>query len=69
VKQYYSNGIVSHNSALIDILLFMLFDKSPRASKASALLNKNKNEFFGKLTISINGNPYIIERHGKLSPK
>jgi len=47
----------------------MLFDKSPRASKASALLNKNKNEFFGKLTISINGNPYIIERHGKLSPK
>jgi len=54
VKQYYSNGIVSHNSALIDILLFMLFDKSPRASKASALLNKNKKEFFGKLTIKIN---------------
>jgi chromosome segregation ATPase len=39
-------GIVGENrsgkSALIDILLFMLFDKSPRASKASALLNKNK---------------------------
>lgn len=66
-------GIVGQNrsgkSALIDILLFMLFDKSPRASKASALLNKNKNEFFGKLTISINGKSYIIERHGKLAPK
>ena len=69
VKQYYSNGIVSHNSALIDILLFMLFDKSPRASKASALLNKNKKEFFGKLTIKINQKIYIIERYGKLSPK
>ena len=69
VKQYYSNGIVSHNSALIDILLFMLFDKSPRASKASALLNKNKTQFFGKLTISINEQIYVIERHGKLSPK
>lgn len=66
-------GIVGENrsgkSALIDILLFMLFDKSPRASKASALLNKNKTQFFGKLTISINEQIYVIERHGKLSPK
>ncbi len=69
VKQYYSNGIVSHNSALIDILLFMLYDRSPRASKTSALLNKNKNEFFGKLTLSINQKPYIIQKYGQLSSK
>ncbi|MCX6780325.1 MAG: hypothetical protein NT034_04085, partial [Candidatus Magasanikbacteria bacterium] len=62
VKQYYSNGIVSHNSALMDALSFCIFDKSSRAFKAVNVMNNEKMSFWCKFNFEINGVDYFIER-------
>lgn len=65
VKQYYSNGIVSHNSSIFDALSFCIFDKFSRGYKASSVLNIKKNKFKCKFHFRINNVDYYIERHGK----
>ncbi|MBC8428560.1 hypothetical protein H8D04_01615 [bacterium] len=65
VKQYYSNGIISHNSALLDSLSFCLFDTSARAFKADRVLNNKKGSFICNVCFEIDEAEYFIERKGK----
>jgi len=69
VEQYYSNGIVSHNSSLMDALSFTIFDKSAKAYKAAHVINSQKMSFRGKFQFEINGTDYIIERSGARDKK
>lgn len=52
-------------SNLIDIILFLLHDSTPRSTKTLDILNVNKKEFYAKLTVEINGLDYTIEKFGK----
>ncbi len=52
-------------SSLIEIILFLLHDSTPRVSKTLDILNINKKEFYAKLTLEINGLTYVIEKYGK----
>jgi DNA repair exonuclease SbcCD ATPase subunit len=65
VKQYYSNGILSHNSSLFDILSFCIFDKTSRTSSSKNIMNNQKDKFYCKFEFEIDGIPYFIERIGK----
>jgi DNA repair exonuclease SbcCD ATPase subunit len=69
VQQYYSNGILSHNSSVFDSLSFCIFDKSSRAFKAKHILNNRKNEFYCKFGFEIDGVDYYIERLASLNTK
>jgi DNA repair exonuclease SbcCD ATPase subunit len=69
VKQYYSNGIVSHNSSIMDALTFCIFDKFSKGFKASHVLNTQKMSFCCKFNFEVNGIDYFIERHGKSDKK
>lgn len=62
VKQYYSNGIVSHNSTLLDAVTFCLFDKCSRTYRAKDVLNNKKTKFNCKLTFELNHDTYVVER-------
>jgi hypothetical protein len=65
VKQYYSNGIVSHNSTMaMDLLLFLLFNTTTKGSTAIKMFNlfSDKNEVSVKGRVVIDGVDYIIER-------
>jgi len=62
VHQYYSNGIVSHNSSIIEILLFMLYDRGAKVVRSIDIMNVDSNECYGKLTIELNGKDYFIEK-------
>lgn len=61
-------GIFSSNasgkSSILDILSFVIYDKSTRASKASQILNNTKEKFYCKFQFSLNGTEYFIERIG-----
>lgn len=61
-------GIFSANasgkSSILDILSFAIYDKSTRASKASHILNNNKDRFHCKFQFDLNGIEYFIERIG-----
>jgi DNA repair exonuclease SbcCD ATPase subunit len=66
VQQYYSNGIVSHNSTMaIDLLLFLFFNTTTKGTTASKMFNlfRDKNEVSVKGTVNIDGVDYIIERN------
>lgn len=65
VKQYYSNGIVSHNSNFIESMSFTLFDKSPRAWKAVNAMNNKKNTFHSVVTFYIDDKKYKIKRDAR----
>jgi DNA repair exonuclease SbcCD ATPase subunit len=65
VHQYYSNGILSHNSSIFDSLSFCIFDKSSRAFKAQNILNNRKTEFYCKFHFKIDDVDYFIERLGR----
>lgn len=63
-----TNGIFAPNtfgkSSSMEVLLFALFDKTPRAFKASAIMNNEKNTFECELDLLINGKKHTIIRTG-----
>lgn len=66
VRQYYSNGIVSHNSVLsIDLPMFLFFNETTKTSKAEEIFNTftDKNKVTVRGEIVIDGDDYIIERN------
>lgn len=66
VHQYYTNGIVSHNTVLtVDLLLFLFFNETTKTSKAEEVFNRftDKNKVSVKGEIIIDGDEYIIVRH------
>ena len=65
VRQYYSNGIVSHNSVLsIDLPLFLFFNETTKTTKAEEIFNRftDKDKVMVKGEITIDGEDYIIIR-------
>ncbi len=65
VRQYYSNGIVSHNSVLsIDLPMFLFFNETTKTTKAEEIFNKftDKDKVTVKGEIIIDGEEYIIIR-------
>ena len=65
-------GLYSANktgkSSLLDIILFLLFDKSSRAFKGIDFLNIDKDEFYSKIRFELNGINYFIEKTGTRKP-
>lgn len=63
-------GIMAPNyygkSAIIDIILFCLFDKFTRGQRRD-ILNKNKNNLYCSLLFNIGDKKYLIERSGHRS--
>ena len=63
------HGLFSPNAsgktAAFDALVFCLYDKTPRAYKASHIMNNRKNKFECYLKFEINGVEYNIRRIGK----
>lgn len=59
----------SGKSALFDILTFVIFDKSTRATKAGHVLNNTKKDFYAKFSFELAGQVYFIERIGTLNEK
>lgn len=65
VHQYYSNGIVSHNTVLsVDLLMFLFFNTTTKTTKAEEIFNRftDKDKITVKGEISIDGEDYLIER-------
>jgi DNA repair exonuclease SbcCD ATPase subunit len=74
VHQYYSNGIVSHNTVLtVDLLMFLFFNETTKTTKAEEIFNRfsDKDKVSVKGEITIDGEDYIIVRtiERKLSKK
>lgn len=66
VHQYYTNGIVSHNTVLtVDLLLFLFFNETTKTSKAEEIFNRftSKDKVSVKGEIVIDGDEYIIVRN------
>jgi DNA repair exonuclease SbcCD ATPase subunit len=66
VHQYYTNGIVSHNTVLtVDLLLFLFFNETTKTSKAEEIFNRfsDKNKVSVKGEIIIDGDEYVIVRN------
>lgn len=65
VHQYYTNGIVSHNTVLsVDLLMFLFFNETTKTTKAEEIFNRfsDKDEVVVKGEITIDGEDYIILR-------
>jgi len=65
VEQYYTNGIVSHNSNFsVDTLLFLFFGNTTKTSKNEEIFNvyRKNNTVTVKGNITIDGDDYIISR-------
>ena len=65
VHQYYTNGIVSHNTVLtVDLLLFLFFNTTTKTQKAEEIFNRftDINKVTVKGDIVIDGEEYIIAR-------
>jgi DNA repair exonuclease SbcCD ATPase subunit len=66
-------GIIAPNhmgkSAIIDIILYTLFDKFPRKGNVKDIINNRKNSFTTKITIKIGSWKYIICKTGKKTSK
>jgi len=56
-------------SSIFDVLTFVLFDKSTRASKASHILNNQKSKFQCKINFELGGKIYWVERVGTKNEK
>jgi hypothetical protein len=72
VHQYYSNGIVSHNTTLtIDTIKFLLHGNTTKTDKNEEIFNtySDKNELIVRGMIEINGNETIIERKMRRTAK
>jgi DNA repair exonuclease SbcCD ATPase subunit len=65
VHQYYTNGIVSHNTTFtIDALLFLFFGVTTKTDRNEDIFNKfsDKNELSVRGIVEIESNDFIIER-------
>jgi DNA repair exonuclease SbcCD ATPase subunit len=64
VKQFYSNGILSHNSSIfVDGLMFGLFGKPVRKVNLESLVNKNNQKFCEiKVDFNVENRRYLIHR-------
>ena len=51
-------------SSLLEVICFVIYDKSTRAFKASHILNTEKDSFYCRLFFELNGQKYGIERIG-----
>jgi DNA repair exonuclease SbcCD ATPase subunit len=61
--EYYTNGIVSHNSTLLDAITFSLFGKPFRNINKPQLLNSiTQKELLVELEFDIGKNTYLIRR-------
>ncbi|MCP4762917.1 MAG: hypothetical protein GY870_14150, partial [archaeon] len=61
--QYYTNGILSHNSTLVDVLYYNLFGKSFRGEKLSGIVNnRNKKNLRTETLMESGGKEYKIVR-------
>lgn len=72
VHQYYTNGIVSHNTTLtIDAIKFLLHGTTTKTDKNEDVFNafSGKNDLVVRGMIEIDGEELIIERKMKRSPK
>jgi DNA repair exonuclease SbcCD ATPase subunit len=72
VHQYYTNGIVSHNTTLtIDAMKFLLHGTTTKTDKNEQIFNtfSDKNELTVRGMIEIEGEEIIIERKMKRSSK
>jgi len=54
----------SGKSGVLDVILFLLFDKSSRAYKGIDILNVNETEFYGKICFQFHDLKYYIEKKG-----
>jgi DNA repair exonuclease SbcCD ATPase subunit len=66
VHQYYTNGIVSHNTVLsVDLLMFLFFNETTKTTKAEEIFNRfsNKDKVHVKGEITIDGEDYVIVRN------
>jgi DNA repair exonuclease SbcCD ATPase subunit len=59
----------SGKSTMLDALMFCLFDKTSRTSKAGHILNNKKKDFRCRLEFELFGRTYVIERIGKQGSK
>ena len=65
VHEYYSNGIVSHNSSILDALTFVLYGKSFREIKKDLLINStNKKHTVVETNLTGNNGKEILVRRG-----
>jgi len=63
VKEFYANGLVSHNSTFIDAITFALYGKPFRKINKNGLINSiNKSELVTEVEFSIGPNKYKIIR-------
>ena len=63
VKEFYANGLVSHNSTFIDAITFALYGKPFRKINKNGLINSiNKTELVTEVEFSIGPNKYKIIR-------
>ena len=72
VKQYYTNGIVSHNTTLtIDTIKFLLHGSTTKTDTNAEIFNtySGKNELLVRGMVDIEGDEVIIERKMTRSPK
>lgn len=72
VHQYYTNGIVSHNTTLtIDAIKFLLHGSTTKTDKNEEIFNtfSDKNELVVRGMIDIEGDETIIERKMRRSAK
>ena len=72
VHQYYTNGIVSHNTTLtIDSLKFLLHGNTTKTDKNEEIFNQfsDKNDLIVRGMIEIGGEEIIIERKMKRTAK
>ena len=67
------NGIFAPNasgkSSIFDALVFCLFDKCSRTSKAVHVMNNKKDTFKCLFEFELNGNRYFIKRSARRNPK
>ena len=66
-------GLIAENhmgkSAILDIILYTLFDKFPRKGTIKDIINNRKHEFMSRITIQIGEWQYIIEKTGMRTKK
>ena len=66
-------GLIAENhmgkSAILDIILYTLFDKFPRKGTIKDIINNRKHEFMTRITIQIGEWHYIIEKTGMITKK
>jgi len=63
VKEFYANGIVSHNSTMLDAITFALYGKPFRKVNKPQLVNSiNQKDAVVEIEFLVSGNEYLIRR-------